>query len=257
MRYWAQLTTTDFATLPAGAIAILPVAAIEQHGPHLPLGTDAHIAEGFLVDAAQALATHPTLHGKTLCLPMQSIGHSPEHTAFAGTLSAQAETFIAMWCSIGASLARAGVKKLLIINSHGGNSPLLDIIARRLQMEHGLFVAATHWLKLVDLADLVPTDELKFGIHGGQVETSLMRSIAPHLVRMEHAVDFKSSAQTLAESSAHLRHYGPVLTGWATQELNPTGALGNAAAATVELGHTIRQRVQVEFVKLLEDVERL
>lgn len=255
MHYWAQLTTTDFSALAGkNAIAVLPVAAIEQHGPHLPLGTDSHIAEGFLADAAEALEDLGSKAPKIICLPMQTIGHSPEHTDFAGTLSARAETFIDLWVQIGASVARAGVKKLLIINSHGGNSPLLDIVARRLRMEHGLFVVATHWLKLADLSGMINADELKYGVHGGMVETSLMLSIVPHLVRMNEAKAFPSSQQNLTEHCSQLRHYGPVLTGWMAQDLNPAGVVGNPQLASAELGIEIRKLVQKGFMELVGEI---
>ena len=141
---WAELNTRDFAALdPARTVAVLPLGATEQHGPHLPLSVDTVLVDG-VVNAAlgHLAATDPVL-----VLPTQALGLSTEHTAFAGTLHLSPQTLIQLWCDIGASVARAGVKKLLMFNAHGGNVGLMDVVARaECQMElYGSYVMAWNW----------------------------------------------------------------------------------------------------------------
>jgi creatinine amidohydrolase len=134
-RRWDELAWTDFARLPRDAVAILPVAAIEQHGPHLPLRVDAALAEAILARALEIAPAGMPL----LALPLQAVGHSPEHARFPGTLALRAETALALWEDIGASVARAGLRKLVVFNSHGGQPQLVDVLCTRLRAAHGMF----------------------------------------------------------------------------------------------------------------------
>ena len=186
-RLWQEMTTEDFRALDLGrVIAILPVAAIEQHGPHLPVEVDARINAGVL---ARALELLPPEVPATV-LPAMPIGKSNEHTAFPGTLSLSAETLIRLWTEIGESVARAGVKKLVIFNSHGGQPQVADIVARDLRVRLGMFVVTASSYALGKPPGLFPEAELKHGIHGGTVETSLMLHLRPDLVRMDKAKNF-------------------------------------------------------------------
>ncbi|HEX4504613.1 MAG TPA: creatininase family protein, partial [Alphaproteobacteria bacterium] len=134
---WADLATTDFAGgALKDALAILPVAAVEQHGPHLPLSTDVIINQG-VIDAACALLA-PDL--PVVVLPMQAVGTSHEHLAFPGTLSLDAATLLKLWTAIGEGVARAGIRKLLIFNSHGGQTGLPEIVATDLRARLGMIV---------------------------------------------------------------------------------------------------------------------
>ena len=153
-RYWAEVTAHDFALaqtqgLAAQTIAVLPLGATEQHGPHLPLRVDTALAEGMV---AAALAQLPA-HVPALALPTQAIGLSGEHQAFAGTLSLQPATLLALWGDIGAGVARAGVKKLLLFNAHGGNVSSMDIVARQLRQQHGL-QRGENELKLIMMCEI-------------------------------------------------------------------------------------------------------
>ena len=196
-RFWADLSTRDFAALQstgqaAQLVAVLPVAAVEQHGPHLPLSVDATLLQG-VIDAA---LPHLGANVPALFLPPQNIGLSTEHANFSGTLTLSPATVIALWTELGACVARAGVKKLLIFNSHGGNVAVMDIVARELRQRHGLLVYSASWFSLPqppEVQGLFSAQEHRFGIHAGDIETSMMVHLAPGTVHMEHAQHFRST----------------------------------------------------------------
>ena len=180
-RYWHEMTTEDFNTPSTGSwIAVLPIAAIEQHGPHLPLVTDAAIAEGQIRRVLELL---PDDLPATF-LPVQAIGKSDEHISSRGTLTLSWETVTKCWMEIGDSVARAGVRKLVLINSHGGNVPIMDIVSRELRVKHDMFVTATNWLRFGQPEGLFPENEFTYGIHGGDIETSLMLHLHPEQPRL-------------------------------------------------------------------------
>ncbi|MCC6737034.1 MAG: creatininase family protein [Bauldia sp.] len=251
-RRWEEMTTTDFGADAAGWIAVLPVAAIEQHGPHLPVCTDACIAEGMI---ARALELMPADLPVTV-LPTQAVGTSNEHVSSPGTLTYPSPVLIAMLMAIGRSIAHAGIRKLILINAHGGNVPVLDIVARDLRIDHDMLVVATGWARFGLPESAFPAGESAYGIHGGDVETSMMLHLRPDLVRMDAAQDFRSAQQNFIEEFTHLRAHGPVQFGWKAQDLNPLGALGNAAAATAEKGRRTIEHQAAAFVELCRDVHR-
>jgi creatinine amidohydrolase len=240
--FWENLSTVEFATRDMGrTIALLPVAATEQHGPHLPLAVDA-IINAAVIDAMLEAAP---VNSPVLVLPAQNIGLSEEHNRFPGTLSLTAETLITAWSEIGESVARAGVKTLVIFNSHGGNPPVMDIVARRLRGQCGLLAVTANWYDLVDIEDLFTETERRHGIHGGAVETSILLHLHPELVDMTKAVEFMVLSPTGGPSFA-----------WETQDLNETGAVGDAASATAAIGELIVQRAADGLAALLRDVEK-
>jgi creatinine amidohydrolase len=250
MQRWQDLSWGDFAALPAETVAVLPLAAVEQHGPHLPLGTDAEINAGMLARAAALLQPGAPL----LLLPPQVVGLSVEHLRFPGTLTGEAETLLALWGEIGASVARAGVKRLLLFNSHGGQPQLLDLLARRLRTRHGMLAVACTWFRFGLPPGLVDAVEERYGIHGGLVETALMLALRPDLVRMDRALQFRSAWEGAPFSV--LEPEGATGFGWETQDLNATGALGNAAAATAEVGEAILAHVAPKLATLIEEMRR-
>ncbi|RYY92338.1 MAG: creatininase family protein, partial [Comamonadaceae bacterium] len=163
-RFWADLTTRDFEALdPARAVAVLPLGATEQHGPHLPLGVDTRLVDGIVAAALPLLpADVPALF-----LPTQAIGLSPEHARFAGTLTLSSETLIRLWKDIGAGVARAGVRKLVLFNAHGGHVGAMDVVARELREAHDLIVYSVSWfnLPLAEANAQFSADEHRFGVH--------------------------------------------------------------------------------------------
>ncbi|MFD1712419.1 creatininase family protein [Ottowia sp. GY511] len=260
-RQWSDLVTTDFATLDqARAIAVLPLGATEQHGPHLPLSVDANLAHSMVQAATHHLP--PSL--PVLFLPVQRIGYSPEHTAFPGTLSLKAETVIRLWTDIAESVAASGVNKLVLFNTHGGNVGLLDVVARDLRMRLGMLVYGVSWFNLplmdgdgVDVMARFSAEEQRFGVHGGEVETAMMLALKPRLVRTSKAQAFASSSQTRAQNFAILGNGRSAKLAWAAQDLNAEGATGNAAAAKVDDGLALIEAAGRSLAQLLEEIDRL
>lgn len=252
-RRWIDLTTEDFRSLPPDTVAILPTAAIEQHGPHLPVSVDTTIAEG-LVGRALELAP-PDL--PVLALPTLCIGKSDEHLRFPGTLTIDDRTLTAQWTQVGRSVARAGLRRMVILNAHGGQVQFVETVARRLRIEAGMFVVSAHWPRLWGGDPRVPAAEERHGLHGGQIETAMMLHLAPHLVRMEKAAPFESWGVAIDRGNAILVPEGGVSFGWMAEDLHPSGATGDASRATAELGRDIVEAVAERLATLLGEVHRL
>ena len=255
-RFWADLTTLDFAGLdPAATVAVLPVAATEQHGPHLPLSVDQSIVDGIL---AQALPLLPA-QLPVLVLPTQAVGYSPEHTAFAGTLTLSIETLVRVWTELGECVARAGVKKLLLFNAHGGQASVMDIVARELRTRCGLIVYSCNWWNLpLDQANAqFSAQEHRFGVHAGEIETSMLLALRPQFVDMGQARDFPSSSQQRADAYPVLGNGRSAKLGWAMQDYNPQGAAGNAAAATADKGQAVLAAAAAQLALLLQEISAL
>jgi creatinine amidohydrolase len=254
---WAELNTRDFAALdPARTVAVLPLGATEQHGPHLPLSVDTVLVDGVVNAALEHLAaTDPVL-----VLPTQTVGLSTEHTAFAGTLHLSPQTLIQLWCDIGASVARAGVKKLLMFNAHGGNVGLMDVVARELRAQHGLIVYSSSWYNLPIDAGVMgqfSADEHRFGIHAGDIETSMMLALSPKRVNMTEAQNFASTSQDRAKHYAVLGNGKSAKLGWHMQDYNPQGAAGNASAATAAKGEALVRSAGEQLALLLKEMVAL
>ena len=256
-RFWADLTTRDFAALDAeSTVAVLPVAAIEQHGPHLPLSVDQALVDGILRTALPLLA--PGL--PVLVLPTQAIGLSSEHECFAGTLTFKPETLIALWTEIGECVAKAGVRKLLLFNSHGGQVGASEIVARGLRSRCDLIVYSASWFNLpiqAELTELFSTDELRFGVHGGDVETSMMLALRPQDVDMAAAQNFASTSMRRARDFPVLGNGKSARFGWQMQDVNADGAAGNAAAATADKGQRIIDAAARQLALLLAELSAL
>jgi len=252
-RHWQEFTTSDFAGLDAERIiAVLPVAAIEQHGPHLPVSTDTSIAQGMINEVLKLLPDDL----QVLFLPIQAIGKSNEHIRSPGTLTLTAETAIRAWSEIGESVHRAGVRKLVIVNSHGGNVDVVSIVARELRVRFGMMAVATQWSRLGRPQGLYSDEELAVGIHAGEVETSLMLHFRPDLVRMDRAANFPPVTLEMMKGYTHLRPTGLHAFGWIAQDLNPSGAAGNAGLGTAEKGRLTAEFGARQFIALLRDVEK-
>lgn len=260
-RFWADWVTTDFADVDVSRlVAVLPVAAVEQHGPHLPLSVDADLAQGVV----QACLPHLTPDSGAVFLPAQVVGYSPEHTAFAGTLSLKAETVIRLWTEIAESVAAAGVKKLVLFNSHGGQVGLMDVVARDLRARLGMLVYSVSWFNLPlideaggDLNTLFSADEHRFGVHAGDVETSMMLALRPQTVRMAQAKNFQSTSQERATRYAILGNGKSAKLAWQMQDYNEQGAAGNAAVATQGKGAALVQAAGRSLARMLAEVASL
>lgn len=250
-RHWFEMTTEDFRTGDtANWIAVLPIAAVEQHGPHLPVGVDSMIMQGYL---DRTIPLIPADIPATF-LPIQTIGKSNEHLEFPGTLSLSAETVIRAWTEIGESVHRAGIKKLLIVNSHGGNMSAMDIVARELRVRHGMLVAFTSWHMFGYPKGAFSDDETRLGIHAGEIETALMLAFRPDLVRMDKAKDFCPVTYEMEEIFKYLRTGRPGGFGWMAQDIRPEGAAGDASKATPENGQLSAEFGAQALVDLLRDI---
>ena len=256
-RFWADLSTRDFAALDASrVVAVLPVAATEQHGPHLPVSVDTTI-----VDAVVAASLpHLPADVPVLFLPTQAIGKSNEHIRFPGTLTLSAETTIRLWTEIGESVARAGVRKLVLFNSHGGQVSVMDIVARDLRTRCEMLVVSANWYGLPlgdDAMGRFSREEHRFGIHAGDIETSLMLAARPQHVDMAQARDFRSTSQDRAARFKILGNGVSAKLGWQMQDYNALGAAGNAALATADKGAALLEAAGRQLALLLHEVDQL
>src|SRR2546421_5630215 len=249
MTDWLSLTTEEFSR---ARIAVLPVAAVEQHGPHLPVGTDTYIAEAYLARVRALLPEDLPV----AFLPVQQVGASDEHRAFAGTLTLSPETALRAFIEIGESVHRAGIRKLVIINSHGGNIALIDLAARQLRVRHNMLVVHASWDRFGYPDGLFSQAEQTHGIHGGDIETSIMLAAYPDLVRRERSANFIPATYAMEQEYSYLRADFPAGFGWMTQDLNASGAAGDAPLASAEKGEAALAHGARAFVALLEDVER-
>lgn len=264
-RFWADLSTQDFARLlesgqAAQTIAVLPVAAIEQHGPHLPVSVDTVLVDGVVAAALPQLA--PDL--QVLFLPTQAVGFSPEHARFPGTLTLKAETVLRLWTDIGESVAQAGIRKLVFFNSHGGQVSVMDLVARDLRARLDMLVYSVSWFNLPlmdaqgqDVNALFSAEEHRFGIHGGDIETSMMLALDPTRVDMAQARNFASKARARASQFEILGNGKSARLGWQTQDYHPAGAVGDAARATAAKGQALVDAAGLALARLLTEVDRL
>jgi creatinine amidohydrolase len=251
--YWNELNTHDFTILsPDTTIAILPIASTEQHGPHLPIATDVTIANGMLSELKRQRPDDLDI----LVLPTQEIGKANEHVYGPGTLSLSAELLIRVWTAIGEKVAEAGVRKMVIVNSHGGNVDIMSIVARELRVRYQMAVVGTQWSRFGTPDGLISSHENQYGIHGGEVETSLMLAFRPELVRMEKAQNFASKAEWMKQQSRFLQPLPPHSLAWIAHDLNPNGVVGDASAGTAEKGGLICRHQVAGFVELLQDLKR-
>lgn len=260
-RFWSDLTWRDFADLPSTlsveeVVAVLPVAAVEQHGPHLPLSVDQTLIDGIIQASLPLMADDLAV----LILPTQAVGKSVEHEQFPGTLSLNTSTIVQLWMDIGASVARAGLKKLLLFNSHGGNVAVMDIVARDLRAIHGLIVYSCSWFNLPmpqAVEELFPPEEHRFGIHAGDIETSMMLALRSDSVDMSHARNFRSTSQDRAEHYSVLGNGRSAKLGWQMQDYNEHGAAGNAQIADPYKGQLLVDTAARGLVTLLDEFSRL
>jgi creatinine amidohydrolase len=250
---WAELATVDFAGGALdNAVAILPVAAVEQHGPHLPLSTDVVINQG-VIDAACALLPADL---PVVVLPMQAIGTSHEHMAFPGTLSFGSRTLIALWTEIGESVARSGLRKLLIFNSHGGQVGVPELVGTDLRARLGMIVSwATPGAFGTPDGAVDPAESIH-GLHGGAKETAMMLHLRPDLVRLGAVAKFPSIGEAMETDFQRLRATGRSGFAWQTQDLNPAGVVGDATMATAELGARLIDHAARGLVELVQDLSR-
>jgi creatinine amidohydrolase len=251
-RDWTAIHWQDVAKEDAARwIAVLPLAATEQHGPHLPLRTDVLIAEAYLARLRELLPENIP----ATFLPIEEIGISTEHTDYPGTLTLSAEAALKTWMAIGERVAHAGVKKLVMVSSHGGNSAAMTIVAQDLRAQHGLLAVTTAWSRFGAPEGLFTPEELRHGIHGGAVETSIMLARYPNEVRKKAIANFVPSSIAMEKQYRWLSTHRPAPFAWQTQDLHPSGAAGDAASASAEKGELLLDHGARAFCELLADVD--
>lgn len=254
-RNWMDMTWQDIAGASGATarwIAVLPLAAVEQHGPHLPLGVDTYIAETYLTRVLPLLpADLPVTF-----LPVQRVGVSPEHLSFPGTLTLSAATATAVWTELGESLARAGVRKLVLVTSHGGNVAAMESVARDLRVRLGMLAVTVGWHRFGYPDGVFSAEEKKHGIHGGDIETSLMLAGKPDAVRTKQAPNATPATIAIMREFKWLGAFRPAGFAWMTQDLNASGAVGDATLATAAKGEAALDHGARAFVELLREIER-
>lgn len=233
-------------------IVVLPLGAHEQHGPHLPFETDTIIAEGLVARINEALPANLNVN----FLPVQPVGYSIEHMDVEGTQSLAFSEAVNQWVGMGENLNAGGIRKLVMLNAHGGNAPLMTIVATELRARLDMLAVATSWTRFGLPEGLIAPEEKALDIHGGFIETSVMLALRPDLVDMSKAAEFTSAQSDFAKDFKHLRAYGPHAFGWKMSDLNAQGVAGNAAAATAEAGEKILAHAVSCFIELLQDVDR-
>ena len=260
-KFWADLTSRHFSQLAASSVidqtvAVLPVAAIEQHGPHLPVSVDTSLVNGVI----EAALPHLPANLPVLFMPTQQVGKSNEHIRYPGTLTLSAQTLISVWMELGACVARAGIKKLVLFNSHGGQASVMDIVARDLRSAHDLIVFSSNWFTLPlgdEVMNLFTPAEHRFGIHAGDMETSMMLALREKYVEMVHAQHFKTQAEERAAKYPILGSGGAAKLGWQIQDYNPHGAAGNATLATAAKGYAVINAAGLQLARLLQEISSL
>lgn len=249
-RFWQDLPWPAFKTLPANTVAVLPVASIEQHGPHLPVAVDTTIGNGVIAATLKVLPADCPV----LVLPTQCVANSVEHLRFPGTLTTTPETLLNLVVDIGASVARAGVKRMVICNSHGGNVAVLDIAARRIRIQSSILVVNAMWARMGKPEALRDPTEGAYGIHAGRDETAVMLALTPDLVHMDKAVNFVSRWQGAANAAPALHPQAGSPLAWQAQDLNPAGAVGDASLATAEIGNALIDHAAQNMSRLWQQV---
>ena len=252
-RDWTDIHWPDIAEGgPARWIAVLPLAATEQHGPHLPVGTDVMIAQAYLARVRELL---PDSLPVTF-LPLQPVGISTEHIGYPGTLTLPTDVALKAWMALGMSVARAGIKKLVMVTSHGGNSAAMTLVAQDLRARYGLLAVTTAWSRLSAPEGLFSAEEIRHGIHGGAVETSIMLARYKQHVRNDEIADFRPTSIAMEKDYRWLSAHRPAPFAWQAQDLHSSGAAGDATIASAEKGQRLLDHGARAFCELLADVDK-
>jgi creatinine amidohydrolase len=250
IRYWQSMTTSDVRrAVDRDPVVIMPLAAIEQHGPHLPLSTDLDIGTGLLAGAFRLLADD----FPAWVLPALAVGTSDEHMGFPGTLSLAPDTLSAIIYQYGVALAACGVKRLVLSNSHGGNRQALNSAGLRLRREHGLLVVKISYFEFPPPEGVgLPLSEWRHGLHGGAVETAMMLHLRPDLVRLEEIRDAPPFGEELEGTMRRLSPEGAASFSWLAEDINRSGVAGDARKADAVKGELL----VAHYGEVLADVIR-
>jgi creatinine amidohydrolase len=249
-RYLPYRTTTDIADLPKQhALVVLPIASIEQHGPHLPIASDTILGQTIIARALERLG--PDDH--VWVLPGLAYSKSNEHRAFPGTMTLEQATLAAVVRDLAASVVRAGFRRLALVNSHGGNPAVLEHVARDAHEATGLIIFPLFLFRMgVEYGEL-DEDEAHWGTHAGEWETSALLAVAPELVRLDRTADL-GGYPSYETPVRHVSLRGPVTYAWLTHEISPTGNLGDPRRATLAHGEAIVEATIARLVEVFREM---
>lgn len=251
IHHWQTLTAPQLADFAqCDPVAVLVLGAIEQHGTHLPLATDLIIGEG--LQAAMLKLLEADLD--VICLPAIAVGASDEHASFPGTLSLPAPLAIATLEAYGDSLASAGIRRLVLLNSHGGNKAVMDLAGLTLRRRHGMRVVKATYTRLPPLEGAIDTEELRYGLHGGLLETAIMRYLTPSLVRLE---DYRATPPAAPEGDALVSAEGVAAFSWLAEDLSTHGVAGDATHASAELGERLVAHYARQLAAVVNETAQL
>lgn len=249
-RFLPYLSWTDIGALPdkANTVIVLPVGAIEQHGPHLPCSVDSVISSGVLGRALDKLPAEIRAFGMA---PI-TYGKSDEHLHFPGTMTLTGPTLLAVVTEIGESVYRAGFRKLLLANGHGGQPQVLEMAARELRLRHGDFVIVPFHVSRLPNASgkYVSEQEKKLAMHAGHSETALMLALAPDTVHMERT----QPNMPPPFPSRILSTDGRPACAWTARDFGPSGVIGDPTGATREQGLDILETLSDSWVQAITDL---
>jgi len=252
-RFFPYLTWMEIEAMAdkENTVIIQPVGSIEQHGPHLPIIVDSAIGMGVLGKALENLEKQIPAYS----LPCLYYGKSNEHWHFPGTITLSAETLLSVLKEIAASLYRAGFRKLVLLNSHGGQPQIMEIAARDIHQEYGDFLVFPLFTwRVPNIAkELLTEQELEYGIHAGDAETSIMLSLLENQVKMDKAV--KEYPQNLPQDNL-LSMEGKLPFAWVTKELSKSGVMGDATVASKEKGDRLLTSLAASWVQVIKDIHK-
>lgn len=249
-RQFMDLSGPDIGeALSADSVVVVPLGAVEQHGPHLPLGTDLIVAEAV---ARATIEAHGKAHDAWM-LPPLGFTKSNEHAWSPGTIWLSAQTLLSVLDDIGRCIATTPARRVLFLNGHGGNSALLQVANRELRVKHGLRTFLAHPHMPADQGGSSAAGELGMGIHGGTDETSVMLHLRPDLVDMSKAV--RRVPEKLARNR-HVKFGGSVPFGWMSNDFFPEGHIGDPTGATAELGASMFTTAVATLGEVLEEVSK-
>ena len=244
-RNFTYLTWKQVDTLPReSTLLVLPTAAIEQHGHHLPLATDTLINNLLLGKALELVPAELSIYA----LPPVCFGKSNEHLGFPGTLSVSAQTFLAVVRDLGASIAASGFKKVVLYNTHGGNTSLVDVLARDLRAEFGLRTFSLFGSPGA-MFEGVSKQERTYGFHAGEIETAYLLYGTPELV---HPEEYTKNYIARLDEPELLKPEGSAANfAWLTRDIAPSGVLGDPTAATAENGERWANEAAARIAEIL------
>jgi len=250
-RFFPYLTWRDVETIPdkENTVIIQPVGAIEQHGEHLPLIVDAAIGMGVLGKALEKLDADIPAFG----LPMLYYGKSNEHWHFPGTVTLSTETLSATLMEVGDSIYRAGLRKLVLMNSHGGQPQVMQMVARDLHIKyHDFMVFPLFTWRVPNITkQLLSPKEATQGMHAGDAETSIILALLPEQVKMDKAV---AEYPPEIPNTTLLTPEGRLPFAWATKDVSKSGVIGDATTATLEKGEQILESVSDGWVQVIKEI---